>query len=100
MRSGTHRTRQQSAHGRVADPQPQRLEEVALSLFRDTRLKRHRWMLEPQQLGEALAGQGHRYLSSSGMLTNSSGSAVVYLICPIAKEELTSVRLILAMSFL
>jgi len=41
-----------------------------------------------------------RHLSSSATLTNSSGRAVVYLIWPMAKDELTSVRLILLMSFL
>ncbi len=40
------------------------------------------------------------YLSSSVTIANSSGSAVVYLICPMAKDELTSLRLILAISFL
>ena len=45
-------------------------------------------------------GRLSRYLSSSATLTNSSGSAVVYLIWPMAKDELTSVRLILAISFL
>lgn len=40
------------------------------------------------------------HLSSSATLTYSSGKAVVYLICPIAKDELTSVRLILEISLL
>ena len=37
---------------------------------------------------------------SSVTMANSSGRAVVYLIWPMAKEELTSVRLILEISFL
>ena len=40
------------------------------------------------------------HLSSSTTMAKSSGRAVVYLIWPMAKAELTSVRLILLMSFL
>ncbi len=44
--------------------------------------------------------EGGRYLSSSETSANSSGRAVVYLIWPMAKEELTSVRLMREISFL
>ena len=40
------------------------------------------------------------YLSSPVTSAKSSGSAVVYLICSIANEELTLVNAILAISFL
>ena len=40
------------------------------------------------------------HLSSSTTMAKSSGRAVVYLIWPMAKAELTSVRLILLMSLL
>ena len=43
---------------------------------------------------------GRTYFSSSTTLTNSSGRAVVYLIWPMAKDELTSVRLMREISFL
>lgn len=47
---------------------------------------------------DMLKTQQRAHLSSSTIRAKSSGSAMVYLICPMAKAELTSVRLILPIS--